>query len=105
MRAWERRYGLLHPSRSAGGFRLYSSNDETIVRSMLADIERGYPPSQAAKLALARSRTHENRPGTQQPEDVAAGTTDPGRLDLLRTQLSEALRRYDGMRAQDLFDA
>ena len=105
LRAWERRYGLLHPSRSAGGFRLYSSNDETIVRSMLADIERGYPPSQAAKLALARSRTHENRPGTEQPEDVAAGTADPGRLDLLRTQLNEALRRYDGTRAQDLFDA
>jgi DNA-binding transcriptional MerR regulator len=105
LRAWERRYGLLHPSRSAGGFRLYSSNDEAIVRSMLADIERGYPPSQAAKLALARSRTRENPPGTEQPEDVAAATADPGRLDSLRTQLGEALRRYDGTRAQDLFDA
>jgi DNA-binding transcriptional MerR regulator len=105
LRAWERRYGLLHPSRSAGGFRLYSSNDEAIVRSMLADIERGYPPSQAAKLALARSRTRENPPGTEQPEDVAAATADPGRLDSLRTQHGEALRRYDGTRAQDLFDA
>jgi len=105
LRAWERRYGVLRPSRSAGGFRLYSSNDEAIVRSMLADIERGYPPSQAAKLALARSRTRETRPGTEQPEDVAAATADPGRLDSLRTELSEALRRYDGMRAQDLFDA
>jgi MerR family transcriptional regulator, light-induced transcriptional regulator len=105
LRAWERRYGLLHPSRSQGGFRLYSSHDEAIVRSMLAEIDRGYPPSQAAKLALAPSRTRESRPGTEQPEGVAAATADRGRLESLRTQLSGALRRYDGTRAQDLFDA
>jgi MerR family transcriptional regulator, light-induced transcriptional regulator len=27
LRAWERRYGLLHPARSAGGLRLYSPAD------------------------------------------------------------------------------
>jgi MerR family transcriptional regulator, light-induced transcriptional regulator len=102
LRAWERRYGLLRPSRSTGGFRLYSRDDEAIVRSMLAEIERGYPPSQAAKLALARSRTRDGAAGSDQPDDEAA---DPGRLESLRTQLSEALRRYDGARAQELFDA
>jgi DNA-binding transcriptional MerR regulator len=106
LRAWERRYGLLHPSRSAGGFRLYSSNDEAVVRSMLVEIDRGYPPSQAAKLALASSRTPESRPGTAQPDSagVAAATADLGRLESLRTDFSEALRRYDGGRAQELFD-
>jgi methanogenic corrinoid protein MtbC1 len=106
LRAWERRYGLLRPSRSAGGFRLYSSDDEAIVRSMLAEIERGYPPSQAAKLALARSRTRDGAAGSDQlvHADVGAAA-DPGRLESLRIQLSEALRRYDGGRAQELFDA
>jgi DNA-binding transcriptional MerR regulator len=104
LRAWERRYGLLHPSRSAGGFRLYSGHDEAIVRSMLAEVERGYPPSQAAKVALARSRIPESGPRTEQPDDVAAATVKPGRLESLRTQLSEALRRYDGVRAQELLD-
>jgi DNA-binding transcriptional MerR regulator len=28
LRAWERRYGLLRPTRSRGGFRLYSTADE-----------------------------------------------------------------------------
>ena len=28
LRAWESRYGLLQPVRSAGGFRLYSQADE-----------------------------------------------------------------------------
>jgi DNA-binding transcriptional MerR regulator len=54
LRVWERRYGLLRPRRSAGGFRLYSSGDEDTVRTMLAEIDRGFPPAQAAKLALAQ---------------------------------------------------
>ena len=28
LRAWELRYGLLQPTRSTGGFRLYSAADE-----------------------------------------------------------------------------
>jgi methanogenic corrinoid protein MtbC1 len=101
LRAWERRYGLLRPRRSAGGFRLYSSDDESVVRSMLAEIDRGYPPSQAAKLALARAGTRDS----QVPQVDTAGTPDDsGRLESLRNQLSEALRRYDGSRAQELFD-
>src|SRR5690606_30111622 len=32
LRAWERRYGLLRPQRSAGGFRLYSAADLRRVR-------------------------------------------------------------------------
>jgi methanogenic corrinoid protein MtbC1 len=66
---------------------------------MLAQIDRGYPPSQAAKLALARSET----PAADHAQ--AEATDSAGRLESLRTQLSEALRRYDGTRAQELFDA
>lgn len=106
LRAWERRYQLLRPSRSAGGFRLYSGDDETIVRSMLAEIDRGFPPSQAAKLALARSRTPESRsePERSRATEIDGATGAPGRLESLRAELSEALRRYDGGRAQELFD-
>jgi DNA-binding transcriptional MerR regulator len=34
LRAWERRYGLLRPARSEGGFRLYTEADERRVRRM-----------------------------------------------------------------------
>ena len=27
LRAWEHRYGLFHPARSAGGYRLYTEED------------------------------------------------------------------------------
>jgi DNA-binding transcriptional MerR regulator len=41
LRAWERRYGLLKPVRSPGGFRLYSNADEKRVRRMQAHLSRG----------------------------------------------------------------
>src|SRR5450631_2840571 len=34
LRAWESRYGLLKPVRSAGGYRLYSEDDQSRVRRM-----------------------------------------------------------------------
>ena len=39
LRAWERRYGLLSPTRTAGGFRLYADDDEQRVRRMLHHLD------------------------------------------------------------------
>ena len=41
LRAWESRYGLLQPVRSAGGFRLYSEADARRVGRMQAHLARG----------------------------------------------------------------
>ena len=59
LRAWERRYGLLHPIRSDGGFRLYSPRDEQRVALMRGHLERGLSAAQAARLILAET---ERRP-------------------------------------------
>jgi MerR family transcriptional regulator, light-induced transcriptional regulator len=53
LRAWERRYGLLQPTRSEGGFRLYSPEDERRIRRMQEHLERGLSAAEAAHLALA----------------------------------------------------
>ena len=53
LRAWERRYGLLRPTRSEGGFRLYSPEDERRIKLMQAHLERGLSAAEAARLALA----------------------------------------------------
>jgi len=55
LRAWERRYALLAPQRSAGGYRLYSPADERRIRSMQAHMTRGLAAAQAAALAVAES--------------------------------------------------
>ena len=49
LRAWERRYGLLKPVRSAGGFRLYSEADEGRVRRMQAHLAGGLSAAEAAR--------------------------------------------------------
>ena len=51
LRAWERRYGLLAPQRSPGGFRLYGSEDVERVSAMKALIESGVSAAEAARLA------------------------------------------------------
>jgi DNA-binding transcriptional MerR regulator len=55
LRAWERRYGLLRPARTAGGFRLYSREDEQRVREMQRQLDRGLAAAEAAELVLANT--------------------------------------------------
>src|SRR3954453_4669704 len=52
LRKWEARYALLAPTRSEGGFRVYSLEDERRVRLMQRHLARGYAASEAAQLAI-----------------------------------------------------
>jgi DNA-binding transcriptional MerR regulator len=53
LRAWEQRYGLLQPTRTAGGFRLYSAADEARVQRMQSLVSGGLAAAQAAHLVLS----------------------------------------------------
>lgn len=53
LRAWERRYGLIQPTRTESGHRLYSSTDIDTVHRILDWIERGVAVSKVGKI-LAR---------------------------------------------------
>ena len=61
LRAWERRYGLLRPARSEGGYRLYSAEDVARVRAMVRHVEAGVPASEAARLVLEGAAPDEPR--------------------------------------------
>ena len=56
LRAWETRYGLLHPPRSTGGFRLYSPADERRVRRMQFHLAQGLSAAEAAAEAPGRAK-------------------------------------------------
>lgn len=71
LRAWERRYGLIQPTRTDSGHRLYSLADVEAVRSILAWIERGVSVSKVGKL-LARSNAAK-APLAPIIQDVAVG--------------------------------
>ena len=53
LRAWEQRYGLLQPTRTVGGFRLYSAADEARVQHMQSLVSGGLAAAQAARLILS----------------------------------------------------
>jgi len=59
LRAWERRYGILDPERTPGGFRLYSDADVARVVHLQQHLATGLAPAQAA----ARARAELDAPG------------------------------------------
>jgi MerR family transcriptional regulator, light-induced transcriptional regulator len=81
LRAWERRYGLLSPSRTEGGFRLYGDDDEGRARRMLDHLAHGISAAEAARLARA-----EPTAPAQRLEDESALAAI---LDRLRQALDE----------------
>jgi len=87
LRAWEGRYGLLQPVRSAGGFRLYSEADALRVRRMQAHLADGLSAAEAARAVLGQDSRADGR---------AAG---PDRVPAADSELSGALRQ-----ALDAFD-
>ncbi|MFT7558333.1 MAG: DNA-binding transcriptional MerR regulator [Flavobacteriales bacterium] len=52
LRAWERRYGLLKPKRTAKGHRLYSEADVKTIERVLALVARGVPLNKVKPLLL-----------------------------------------------------
>jgi MerR family transcriptional regulator, light-induced transcriptional regulator len=95
LRAWERRYGVLRPQRSAGGLRLYSSGDLDRVRAMQRHMSQGLAAREAAAL-VGQVTAETVPPRTEVPP------FDPARA---RAELGEPLEAFDEPGAQGVFDA
>lgn len=104
LRVWERRYGLLTPTRSTGGYRLYGPSDERRVRETVRLRDTGMSTSQAAATALALARQGEAVP----PADVLGATDEelptPDRFGALRDQLLQAAGDFDETAAHAAVD-
>jgi DNA-binding transcriptional MerR regulator len=59
LRAWERRYGLLQPIRTDGGFLLYTEDDAERVARMKRALDEGLSAAEAARRALVQARSTE----------------------------------------------
>lgn len=86
LRAWERRYGLLAPIRSSGGYRLYTEEDAERVGHMRRGLGEGLSAAEAAQAALERGP-----PSNRLVEDTTA-------------RLLGAIERYDEPGAHALLD-
>ena len=56
LRAWERRHGIIHPTRTDKGHRLYTEGDVDRVRQVVALLERGVAVGQAGALLEPEQR-------------------------------------------------
>jgi DNA-binding transcriptional MerR regulator len=92
LRAWERRYGLLRPTRSPGGLRLYSADDLERVRAMQRHLAAGFAAAEAAALASSAA------PEGAERESAPVAVAD------LRADLRDALDAFDEPRAQAVLD-
>jgi DNA-binding transcriptional MerR regulator len=97
LRAWETRYGLLSPTRSSGGFRLYSEVDVRRVQRMRAYLADGLSAAEAARAVLDEPVVTQSAP--------AARSAEPGNSAGLRVALDELDERAAHVVLDQLFGA
>jgi DNA-binding transcriptional MerR regulator/methylmalonyl-CoA mutase cobalamin-binding subunit len=91
LRAWERRYGIVHPARSTGGYRQFDDESVGRIRAMRALVDDGWSPSAAAAAILAG--------GSVPPAEatMGRGATDPSHSEApaLARRFVDAARGLD----------
>jgi DNA-binding transcriptional MerR regulator len=102
LRAWERRYNLIRPTRTATGHRLYSASDIQEIQRIMALSAQGIGFTQIAQILARESRLAENY---QAPADYSLSavqesrpetpTTSPGQGVSLIESLKQAIIHMD----------
>jgi DNA-binding transcriptional MerR regulator/methylmalonyl-CoA mutase cobalamin-binding subunit len=93
LRAWERRYGVVHPERTPAGYRLYDEAAIARLRAMRHLVDQGWSPSTAAR-SLADMDEAAFR-SLSDAASVAAGPSATASGDLA-IQFVEAAAAHDG---------
>jgi MerR family transcriptional regulator, light-induced transcriptional regulator len=98
LRAWECRYGILRPARTAGGHRLYSARDMAAIQWLKEHIQQGMSISRASAL-LQKQLYAAEPPGAK----VSAEIPQPVRpVNTITADLYEALVAYDELAADKI---
>lgn len=90
LRAWERRHGLIRPTRTATGHRVYTRADIDTVHRILALVDSGVTIGHVREALVAQAR--------------APSTTDDGPWDRARAQMVDAISRFDEARLETLYN-
>jgi DNA-binding transcriptional MerR regulator/methylmalonyl-CoA mutase cobalamin-binding subunit len=85
LRAWERRYGVPTPARTASAYRLYSEADVQLIRTMRDLVQQGMAPAEAARL-VTTEKPAPAMPATSEDQDPFAAARD---------RIVEATVRFD----------
>ncbi len=110
LRAWERRYHVVEPARTASGYRLYDEAALERLRSMRRLVEAGWTPSNAARAILAGEAVglpedvvHPIGGGTGQ-DDLGGRVGEPRGDGEAVTSFVEAAANLDGLALERALD-
>jgi MerR family transcriptional regulator, light-induced transcriptional regulator len=99
IRAWERRYNVVSPTRSESGHRLYSEQDIEDLRWLKVQTEeKGINISQAVKMLEKLREQRTDKPRQEASKVILQGYEE------VRATLYEALTSLDAMRANAVID-
>src|SRR4026209_1291510 len=87
LRAWERRYGIVAPGRTAAGYRIYDEAAIPRVRAMRRLVDEGWTPSAAADSL--RDVADADLPAVSQPR-VPSSAPEPQAGELVSRFVSAA---------------
>ena len=107
LRAWERRYNILKPHRSAGNYRLYSERDVGLLRWVQQQVDGGMAIGQVAAEVRERRQTGrwpELRAVGPKPEKVEPPEVWAARLYAALTSHAERAARQVLDEAEAAFD-
>lgn len=96
LRAWERRYGLIQPTRTESGHRLYSRADIDEVRSILGWIERGVAVSKVGRILA-------NNQQGRRDEPAAKRIAEQGEHTEWQVRLKRVARGFDDLQLEQLY--
>ncbi len=102
LRAWERRFGLVKPRRTAGGYRAYSQRDIDLLKRVRQLTEEGVSIGEAVRLAPAIRRELEAQPQASSAEGVGV---DPSAMATLHKAALSATERFDQPALEASLDA
>ena len=94
LRAWERRYGIVQPQRTAKGHRFYSDQDIQRVSTILSWLEQGYPIRQVRLLLQNDQPTSQADDDWQQWRQRQIEALQQGQLQQLDALWSDGLANY-----------
>jgi methanogenic corrinoid protein MtbC1 len=103
LRAWELRYGLPKPQRTAGGHRLYSKLDIELIKWLIEQQKAGLSISRAVEL-WKTMQVRSKAPGLQLEPAISEKLPEEGVLDDLRGNWIRACCAYDDHTANQILD-
>lgn len=104
LRAWERRYGLPNPQRTAGGHRLYSQYDIEMIKWLMARQEEGLRINHAVELWRSFEQADQD-PFQEMPihDPIPVRPDVAGKVvEEIRAEWVEACLAFDEARAENI---